>query len=166
MELKSEQPKAVDIMVQDVVTATPEMDLEQCTRLLLEHGVSNAPVITSQPSSRELVGFISERDCLEFFSNELFYGNPDANVGSMMKRHPVCVSPDTDIFTLASIFIQHGYRHVPVVEGSELVGIISRRDVLRGLSRYRGECSKEEAALRWPPDLSQLANLRFIGKVR
>lgn len=73
-----------------------------------------------------MLGFISEADCLEYLSNELFYGNPSPprSAESIMKKHPVCVGPDAELLTLTSIFLSQGYRHLPVVEDQHLVGII------------------------------------------
>jgi CBS domain-containing protein len=52
-------------------------------------------------------------------------------VKELMTRDLHGVSPDTDLYTIAHIFIAHRIRRVPVVEHGELVGIVSRRDVLR-----------------------------------
>ena len=81
-----------------------------------------------------------------------------------MRRHPVCVSPETELFTLASIFSSHSYRHLPVVEDDALIGIISRRDVLKALDEYYQDAIKSHDEQRFRPDLSKIVNLRFLAK--
>jgi len=162
MSAKHQVPKTADFMNTNVVTVTPETTLMDAARLLFEKGVSNAPVISSEQSPRKLVGFISERECLEHLSNEMFYDNPDRTVGSIMRIHPVCILPDTDIFTTGSIFSQHGYRHLPVVENGALVGLVSRRDILRALFALYDREAKQGAEKYTRPDLTKIINHRFI----
>lgn len=157
-------PNARDFLHTKVETVKPTDTLADVIKTLLDHNVSNAPVVDEQAGKRTLVGFISEADCLEHVSNEMFYGNPSPKLTAdkIMKRHPVCVSPDTNVFALASIFVSHGLRHLPVVEKDELVGIVSRRDVLRALEKHYRELTKQRDDERHRPDLHQIINHRFI----
>jgi CBS domain-containing protein len=135
-------PRAGDYMTGHVRTLTPDMPLADVISFLLAHNLSSAPVIESRENGRRsLVGFVSEHDCLEHLSNELFYGTPSPRqtAGTIMRKHPVCVAPDTELFTLASIFVNHGMRHLPVVDHGELVGVISRRDILQAMEHYYRE---------------------------
>jgi CBS domain-containing protein len=79
-----------------------------------------------------------------------------------MRKHPVCIGPEVDIFTLTSIFVSHHYRHLPVVENDCLVGIVSRRDILRALNRYYNEWSSLRTHDRFRPDLHEIMNHRFL----
>ncbi len=155
-------PKAAMFMTRNLVTVAQKMSLKEATALILEQKVSNAPVVINKGNYLELVGFLSERDCLEYISNEFFYANPDQNVETMMRVHPVCISPDADVFTVASIFIQHNYRHLPVTRNKELLGIVSRRDILKALFKHYDEVSKDMGEKWERPDLSQIVNHRFI----
>lgn len=157
-------PCASDFMTEHVCTATPDMSLSAVVELLLKHGTSNAPVIERHNDRNRLAGFISEKDCLAALSDELFFGSPSPSqtAATVMRRHPVCVAPSTDLFALASIFAVHGYRHLPVVEGEELLGMVSRRDVLRAMDAYYREVLAATEHQRRPPDLSQIVNQRFI----
>ena len=113
-------PSAADFMTKHVHVVPTDMSLGDVVHFLLEHGISNAPVVERQDHKQVLIGFISECDCLEFLSNEVFYGLPAPlhTARTIMRRHPVCVSPDTELFTLASIFSNHGYRHLPKFKGA------------------------------------------------
>lgn len=154
-------------MTRKVRTVTPEMSLADAIGFLKRHKVSNAPVVeTDADGHRMLIGFLSEGDCLEHLSNEVFFGSPapQQTVATMMKRHPVCVEPEMDVFTLASIFVNHRYRHLPVAADGRLLGIVSRRDILHALNTFYQEAFKDRTSKRFPPNLKDLVNHRFILK--
>lgn len=155
---------AKDFMHGHVQTVKLETKFADIVQHLLKHEVSNVPVVEDVDGHLVLVGFISEADCMEHLANELFYGSPAPPLTAelIMKRHPVCVGPDTNIFTLASVFISHRLRHLPVVENQHLLGIVSRRDVLTELDRYYREASKLRDEERNPFDIKQIINHRFI----
>ncbi|WP_442511599.1 CBS domain-containing protein [Novipirellula sp. SH528] len=160
-------PTAQDLMNRDVRTIAPDMHLVDIVAFLQKHKLSNAPVTQKEGNQQRLLGFISEGDCLECLANELFYGNPSPvqTAETIMKRHPTCVTPATDIFTLTSIFMSHQFRHLPVVEGPMLVGIVSRRDILKSLDKYYREWSETRDHERFPVDMREIMNLRFlVGK--
>ena len=161
---KLQTPLVSDLMITQVVTVSPEMTLEEVVTLLVKKQIPAAPVVEKKQDGVELIGIISEKDCIEYLSNELFYGNPDATARKMMERFPLCVSPETDIFSMATIFTQYGHRHLPVVKKKHLVGIISRRDVLDGLFAFHKKVVKETARKKSPLDYHEMVNLRFIIK--
>jgi len=160
-------PQAQDFMTRKVHTVTADMSLDDAIAFLKRHKVSNAPVVEEDHEGhRMLVGFLSEGDCLEHLSNEVFFGSPAPRqtVQTMMKRHPVCVEPEMDVFTLASIFVNHRYRHLPVAAEGRLLGIVSRRDVLHALNSFYRDSFKERTSKKFPPNLQEIINHRFILK--
>ncbi len=135
--------KNVHLVARDVMRArdrlvvmTPSMDIDRAISLLLKHRISGAPVVERD----RLVGVLSERDCLKLLANTAMYDWPSGpdTVGAYMTRGPKVVSPDTDIITIAGLFMSNRFRRVPVIGlGGDLVGQISRRDVLRGIKEMR-----------------------------
>jgi len=166
MTQEKSAPRAADYMTRQVHVVTPDMPLSEVIQFLLKQKISNAPVVEKQNQKKHLIGFISERDCLEFLSNEAFYGcpSPPQTAKTIMRMHPVCVSPETELFTLASIFSCHSYRHLPVVENNELIGIVSRRDVLKAMDEYYQDAFESREEQRFRPDLRKVMNLRFLAK--
>jgi CBS-domain-containing membrane protein len=163
MQTKS-APTAGEIMTSHVQTIGPDMPLNEVSKFLLRHHVSNAPVVEQVDGKRKLLGFVSEADCLDFLTNELFYGNPSPpqTASTIMKRHPTCVTPETDVFTLTSIFVSHRFRHLPVVEAHHLVGIVSRSDVLKSVDSFYRNWSRDRDNERFPVDVHEIINHRFI----
>lgn len=165
MKTTSQIPLAAELMNNDVEVVTPELTLIELIDFLQRHHISSAPVVDGNDSSRKLVGFISESDALERLANEMFYGLTEqpSTVLTCMKRHPVCIRPDIDVFAIASLLVNHGYRHMPVVdEQNRLLGIVSRRDVLRSMRSFYAKSTKEHESKYFPPDLSKIINHRFI----
>lgn len=160
-------PVAKEFMNRDVHCLKSDMTLSEAVAFLLKHEISSAPVTEETGGSGpKLVGFLSEADCLEYLSNEMFFGSPVMRhtVQTMMKRHPVCVGPETDLFSLASVFVSHNHRHLPVVDGERFLGIVSRRDILRSLDEYNRDRMENRDFERFPPDLHEIMNLRFVTK--
>lgn len=160
-------PRVCDFMSSHVQTVTPDMSLEMVVQFLLTHKLSNVPVVSDESSGKaRLLGFISERDCLAALTQESFYGSPAPvqTAGMIMRGSPVCVTPDNDLFAIASIFINHQYRHLPVTEDGVLLGIISRRDVLKGITDYYQKYGADKLKESFHPDTHLLMYHRFIKR--
>jgi CBS domain-containing protein len=164
MKESQPMPQAKDFMTKHVHVVTPDMSLGQIIEFLEKHTISNAPVVEPQGEKQLLVGFVSERDCLEFLANESFFGSPSPpqSAGTIMRRHPVCVQPETELFTLASIFVNHDYRHLPVVQNGQLLGIVSRRDILKAMEEYYRQFLQGKDRVRNRPDYNDVMQQRLI----
>lgn len=60
----------------------------------------------------------------------------NVSIAQVMKATPICVSMDTRLEEVRNLLEKHGFHHLPVLDGEELVGIISDRDILRLLSPF------------------------------
>ena len=123
-------PIVKNYMTTDLITLKDEMDVYFAIGLLLKNNISGAPVIDNNDN---LSGILSEKDCLRVFANGSFYNMPGGEVSRFMTKVVATVEPNTDLFSVADIFLKHNYRRMPVVKGKKLVGQISRRDVLRAI---------------------------------
>lgn len=121
--------KVSDIMTQAVVTAGPDMRLTEAIKLMLKHNVGAVPVVDAR---QDLIGIITEYNIM----NLAFSGNAaETTVGEVMVRDVVTLAPDADIETLVNFCATHRLHRVPVVQGKKLIGIVSRRDILREMDR-------------------------------
>jgi len=123
---KSQQKlKAKDVMTKEVVTITPDATLAEAIELLVAKGVSGLPVLNSD---KKVVGIISEKDILNIFSS----GNLQiTKVEDIMTKRVVSFSSDTDIDKIALCISENKFRRVPIIDNGKLVGIISRRNIIR-----------------------------------
>lgn len=136
-------PIATEVMVSEVVTVAPDMAIVDAIATLLHRGFSGAPVVSA---GGELLGMLSENDCMRALSAAAFDATPTGTVAEHMTRAVRTVTPNTDVYALTQEFQDHRVRRLPVVEGKRLVGLITRRDLLRALDRTRRE--REERAAR------------------
>jgi CBS domain-containing protein len=125
---------AKDFMAKELVTVHPETDAYEAIVRLLKHQISGMPVTDA---AGNLVGVLSERDCLTTLVQAQYHELPTASAGELMSTDVRTVSPDTDILQVAKIFLENRFRRLPVVENGRLVGQISRRDVLRAIQAVR-----------------------------
>ncbi len=118
-----------ELMSKSLVTLSPEMDMEAAIKILLKNRVSGATVIDAD---RNIVGILSEKDCLRIFASGAYNSLPNRCVADYMSKDVQTIDPDADIFRAADIFMKNSFRRLPVVEDGKLLGQISRRDILAG----------------------------------
>lgn len=128
------QIKVRDYMSRSLVVFKPDTEVLDAIHALVTNRISGAPVVDS---TGELVGVLSERDCLRVTLISGYHGGGHGQVRDYMTEGAVTVQPDMTIVELAEKFLSQPYRRYPVVERNRLVGIISRRDILRGLLDLR-----------------------------
>ena len=119
--------KVRDYMAVELITFTPRSSVLDAMSLFLERGISGAPVV----DDGVLVGVLSEVDLIEVVVQDSYYNENVGSVADFMQSEVEWVEPDMDIFTLAQRFTKRHRRRYPVLENGQLVGQISRRDVLR-----------------------------------
>lgn len=153
---------AHDIMTKDVVTLSESTLVTQAADTLIRDRVSSAPVVQEDFTRKILLGFVSDKDLMQCYATGRLHREPKLMVRDVMRTHPVCVRPETDLFTLAAIFMQHGFRHVPVMQAELLQGIVSRRDVLAALLVDYASWCKLDPATREIPDLGGIFTPRYL----
>lgn len=142
--------KVEEIMTKDVITVSPKTPIHEAAQLMIDHGVSGLPVVDDAGS---VVGIVSEGDLiLREKPRErapwwrLFFGDAERlareyqkahgmTVGEVMTRSLIAVSPDFPIESAALILDQHRIRRVPVVADGQLLGILSRGDLIKALAK-------------------------------
>ncbi len=160
-------PQVRDIMSAHTHTVSPDMPMSEVLQFLVHCSVTSVPVVEQDADGRSiLVGVISEGDCLECLANEVFFGSPCPvqTVRNRMKRHPICVDPEMDLFTLASIFMSHQHRYFPVVEDRYLVGMVDRLTVIRALDAYYRDTMKLRDSEKSKPKLRDVISRYFVAK--
>jgi acetoin utilization protein AcuB len=116
--------QVADIMSGQLVTVTPDTPLREARHLLAEHRIRRLPVMTG----RRLVGIVSDRDLRSASAS------PDRTpVAQIMTRNAVTVTSQTRVDDAARIILAGRFGGLPVVDGAELVGIVTETDLLRAL---------------------------------
>ena len=119
-----------DYMARTLVTFKPETDVLDAVHTLVSHRIAGAPVVDDEGN---LLGMLSEYDCMKVALDSGYYGTAGGPVREYMSEGVTTVDADMSIVDLAQKFIDTRFRRCPVMQGTRLVGQISRRDVLRAL---------------------------------
>jgi CBS domain-containing protein len=118
-------------MAGHLVTFKPDMEVMDAIHELVKQRIAGAPVIDDKG---DLVGMLSELDCMKVALNAGYYGDWGGPVADYMSTSVESVDADMNIVDLAQKFLESGFRRFPVLRNNRLVGQISRRDALRALS--------------------------------
>ncbi len=129
-------PRISKYMDTVVPTLDPETRVLKAVDFLLDHQVTGAPVVDSGGT---LVGIITETDLLKLVT-EGIGGEPPtgATVAEFMTTDVITVPPTVDIYYVAGMFLANKFRRLPVVDGGEIVGAITRYDLLRVIRKLAG----------------------------
>lgn len=111
-----------------LVTVKPGTTLRDAARALYENGVGSLLVVGDDGT---LVGIFTERDLVKAVAQG---ASLDSSIDSYMTPKPVTVNPKDSIWKALDMMIEYGIRHIPVVDDKgRLVGVVSMRDLLRGI---------------------------------
>ncbi|KAF1074247.1 CBS domain-containing protein [Methanogenium sp. MK-MG] len=112
-------------MTTDVVCVEIPGNRDDVLRILKRTGISGVPVL----KEGVLVGIITRKDMLT--------KSDEMQLGLLMTPDPVTITPDETIQTAAAILIKNHFRRLPVVEGGELIGLISISDIVGAIARMK-----------------------------
>jgi len=136
-----------DIMSYPVKTVDPNTKMKEVGQILLKYGHTGVPVV----EDNKLVGVISRRDV----DKALKHGLKHAPVKGFMTQDVITVDSDLSWEEVQKLMVQHDIGRLPVINNGELVGIVSRSDVLRliygsvipttsGLVKERSEAKRSD----------------------
>jgi len=124
-------------MATQLVTFNPDDDIIDAMRVLLEKRLSGAPVVDK---SGRVVGVLSKKDCLAIVYNTAYHQHWGGKVEQYMSREVEYIDADSSIVDVAEKFLNSSFRRFPVLRNGELVGQISRYDVLSAIDEvYLGK---------------------------
>jgi len=123
-----------DYMRADPLAFKPETDVLVAVQQLLAHQMTGAPVVDEEGC---LIGFFSEKDALKVALNASYYEQPGGPVAQFMTREVSTLSEDASMADAIERLLDHPFRAYPVVDGSRLVGQLSRADALKALEKLR-----------------------------
>ena len=141
-----------DIMTRDLITVTPEMDIAQATKIILEKDINGVPVLDGD----KLVGILCQSDLIaqqKKFPIPSIFTLLDGifpltsmkrleketkkiaatTVAQAMSSDPFAVEPDMSIEEVATIMVNKNYHTLPVLDKEKLVGIVGKKDILETL---------------------------------
>jgi CBS domain-containing protein len=157
--------QAQDVMTTKVVAVAPDTPVTEIAKLLVERQISGVPVVSNE---RRLLGIVSEGDLIHGLGQEGatrswwldLLASPQTRAKEYLKSHGrlasdvmtrevVSVTPDTPLSEIARLLEGRRIKRVPVLQDGELVGIVSRADLLRGFALQPSpDANADDRALR------------------
>src|ERR671914_1923679 len=115
-----------DVVRPNFLTVAPEDTLGEVAERMTRENVGAVIV----KDHGRLIGILTERDMLRAMASRVH--TSDARVRQWMTPDPVTASPDLDLEEAAQVMLDNGFRHLPVVDGETVLGVVSLRRVLGG----------------------------------
>ncbi|PVW15292.1 CBS domain-containing protein [Marixanthomonas spongiae] len=133
----TENIKVSDYMCRNLITFKPEQTVLEVMNTLIKKKISGGPVVND---NHELVGIISEGDCIKEISNSRYYNQPmeDIKVEEHMIKEVETIDGEMNLFDAAEKFLTAKRRRFPICENGKLVGQISQKDVLKAALELKG----------------------------
>jgi predicted transcriptional regulator len=119
-----------DYMATDLVSFAPGDDIIEAVRVLLARQLSGAPVIDQ---SGQMVGLLSQKDCFAIVYNTAYHQDWGGQVQQYMSRKVEHMEADCSVVDAVDRFLHSSFRRFPVLRAGQVVGLISRHDILRAL---------------------------------
>ena len=140
---------ARDLMSSPVRTILPRTTIEEAQRILLRYGHSGLSVVNREG---DLVGVISRRD----IDLALHHGFSHAPVKGYMTKRVQVISPDTSLSDIETLMVNNDIGRLPVMDNGQLIGIVTRTDVLRQIHQTR---LNSYSSSQWEDNLPQISCL-------
>jgi CBS domain-containing protein len=115
-----------DVVSQNSITVAPEDTLGEVAEKMQRQNVGAVIV----KDYGRLVGILTERDMLRAMAARVH--TSEARVRQFMTADPITAPPEMPLDEAAKIMLDHGFRHLPVIEGAAVLGVVSLRRVLGG----------------------------------
>lgn len=124
--------RVADYMATKLITFKPEQNMHEVIETLLKNRISGAPVVNE---NNELVGIVSEGDCLKQISESQYHNMPlsEGSVDKYMAKDVITIDSNMSIFDAASKFLNSRIRRFPVLDKDKLVGQISQKDIMKAV---------------------------------
>ena len=131
--------RAKDVMSKKVMTLKPDLRVVDVIKLLAEHKVTGAPVVSDDMN---LLGMVTEKDILMM----LLYDKNIKNktVADLMTKEVIFFTEEDDLMEIFKILVENNFRRVPILSNGKLTGIVSRRDIIHFLSEKAKAQQKDD----------------------
>jgi CBS domain-containing protein len=113
---------AKDIMTRDVITVSPTATIKNLAMTLIKNQISGAPVAGR---NGKIIGVVSEADIV---------AKKGKDVKTIMSKNIISVTEETAVEDIAKLMTTHRIKRLPVMRGSEVVGIVSRADIVNAIA--------------------------------
>ncbi|TYC11310.1 CBS domain-containing protein [Bizionia gelidisalsuginis] len=137
-DIEKELFKVSDFMTTDLITFKASQSVEEVIDILIKYKISGGPVVNDK---YELVGIISEGDCIKQISESRYHNLPmtEDSIEKYMAKNIETIDGNLNVFDAAKQFLDSKRRRFPIVKDGKLVGQISQKDILKAAIKLKGQ---------------------------
>jgi len=127
-----------DYMSTNLITFKTSQSIEEVIETLIKNRISGGPVVND---NNELIGIISEGDCIKQISESRYYNMPmeSHSIEKHMVKNVETIDGNMNIFDAANKFLEAKRRRFPIIENGKLIGLISQKDILKAALQLKGQ---------------------------
>lgn len=120
----------------DLITFSPDQEIAEAIEIMLDKRISGGPVLNER---RELVGMLSEKDCLKILFQSSYHNVPSGKgkVSDYMSENVKTLDIETTVVDAANEFLSTYVRRFPITQNGILKGQVSRRDVMKAALKIK-----------------------------
>ena len=130
---------AKDIMSTEIITITKDATMKHVIQLLVTRGITGLPVVSDD---MEMLGIVTEKDVLKMLYNR---NVKIKTVTDLMTPDVTCFDENDDLIAVFKGLVENNFRRVPILSQGKLVGIISRTDIIKFLSKSAAKAAETES---------------------
>ena len=130
---------AKDIMSTEIITITEDATMKDVIKILVRRGITGLPVVSDD---MELLGMVTEKDVLKALYNRDVQVN---SVADLMTGDIVSFDENDDLIKVFKGLVENNFRRVPILSQGKLVGVISRTDIIKFLSKSAARPAETES---------------------
>jgi len=120
-----------NVMITDLITVKRQTPVYEAIRTMAERNITGLPVVNDDMT---LAGIISEKDVMKLLYD---IENKPGKVGDFMTENPFSFDQEDSLIDIAECFIKNNFRRVPITSEGKLVGIVSRKDIIKYILELR-----------------------------
>ena len=121
-------PTVADAMRSEFITVAPEDTLGEVADRMVEEKKGGAVVVMDYG---RMIGILTERDMLRAMAGRVH--TSEARVREWMTEDPITVPPETTLDEASQLMLEQNFRHLPVVDGGRVVGVVSLRRAVQAM---------------------------------
>ncbi|KTG07881.1 histidine kinase [Haloprofundus marisrubri] len=120
------------LMSTSLQTVTPDTLVEEAAKTMMDHDIGSVLVVDEED---HLEGILTSTDFVQIVAERR--PKDETPVSAYMSRDPITTTAQTPIRDVADSMIEHGFHHLPVIDGDDLIGIVTTTDLAAYLSQVR-----------------------------
>ncbi len=133
-------PTVRDVMKRPMKAFNTEQSMPEATGIIARSPAAAVPVVDE---NGEVVGLLTEKDCLRAVGRWAYEGISGGVVGDYMSELTVRLTPQMDLLSASLVFVECNFSCLPVMEGEQLVGRLERHALLLSLESWAAEINQE-----------------------